>query len=120
MTAVDPVFAQWLQAEALWFVATDAALAARWGTAAATGERLTTIALAADAEAEGNRQLAFLGGPLVRERHLVKGRWASLLGRVVTLTIAQLGHDAGTDVFVVGAEDQLAAGTSWITVLRRL
>ena len=120
MTAVDPVFAQWLQDTALRHVGSDATLAARWGATAATSERVTTIALLADAEAEAIRQLAFLGGPLVQERHLVAGAHAGLLGQVVTLTIDQLGYDAGAEVFVIGAEDRLAAGVSWLTVLRRL
>lgn len=120
MAAVDPVYAQWLQADGLWFVGSDAALAARWGTSAVTSQRMTTIAGAADAEAEAARQLGFLGGPLVREKHLLVGKWAGRLGQVVTLTIAQLGYDAGVDVFVVGAEDQLSSGTAWVTVLRRL
>jgi len=34
MTAVDPIYAQWLMAEALWQVSTDAALVARWGATA--------------------------------------------------------------------------------------
>jgi len=120
MASVDPVFAQWLQAEALWHVGSDGVLAARWGASAVTGQRLTTIAGSADAQAEADRQLAFLGGPLVKERHLVTGAWAARLGQVVTLTGSQLGYGAGVAVFVIGVEDMLASGTSWLTVLRRL
>ena len=120
MAAVDPLFAQWLQADALWFVDEDAARKARWGDSAQITERLTTIAIKADAQAEGDRQLAFLGGPIVPEEHLLVGAWADYLGQVITLTIDQLGYTAGLDVFVIGVADDRAAGTSRVTVLRRL
>lgn len=120
MSLVDPVFAQWLQSEGLWQVGEDAVLKARWGDKAQTTERMTTIAFKADAVAEAARQLAFLGGPLVTDEHLLVGAWAGYLGRVITLTIDRLGYDAGLDVFVIGVEDDRAAGTSRVTVLRRL
>ncbi|MCX7284412.1 MAG: hypothetical protein NTX28_10265 [Novosphingobium sp.] len=120
MTTVDPVFAQWLMDQARWHVAEDATLKTRWGETAETSERVTTIATKADAEAEAARQLDFMGGPLVEDEHLLKGQWAGFLGRVITLTIDKLGYDAGIDVFVIGVEDDYAAGTSRVRVLRRL
>lgn len=120
MAAVDPVFAQWLQAEGLFQVSEDAVLRARWGDKALTTERMTTIALKADATAEGARQLAFLGPVAVIDEHLLLGEWRDRRGQVITLTVAKLGYDAGVDVFVLGAEDDRAAGTSRVTVLRRL
>lgn len=120
MTAVDPVYAQWLQSEGLWQVSDDAALRARWGETAQTSERMTTIALKADAAAEAARQLAFLGGPLVIEEHVLLGEWGAYLGRVITVTIDRLGYDAGLNVFVIGAEDNRSDGTSRVTVVRRL
>jgi hypothetical protein len=118
--SVDPLFAQWLQDDALWLVRDDAARKARWGDSAQLTERRTTIATKADAEAEGDRQLAFLGGPLVPEEHLLVGAWAEYLGQVITLTIAKLGYDVGLDVFVLAVADDRAAGLSRVTVLRRL
>lgn len=120
MAAVDPVFAQWLQDEGLWLVQQDAVLAARWGNLALTSERMTTIATKADAAAEATRQLAFLGPVAAIEEHLLVGEWAAWRGQVITLKIKQLGYDAGIDVFVLGAEDDRSAGTSRVTVLRRL
>lgn len=120
MTPVDPVFAQWLMEAARCHVAEDAALKARWGETAETSERVTTLAVKADAEAEAARQLAFLGGPLVEDEHLLIGQWGKYLGQVITLSIDKFGYDAGIDVFVIGAEDDRATGTSRVRVLRRL
>lgn len=120
MTAVDPLFAQWLMAAGQWHVAEEALLKATWGDVAVTSERMTTIATKADAETEAGRQLAFMGGPLASEEHLLKGEWASFIGCVITLTIDQLGYDAGLDVFVIGAQDDRETGVSRVTVLRRL
>jgi hypothetical protein len=121
VTAVDPLFAQWLQADGLWFVGEDSSLKARWGDAGAvTSQRMTTIASAEDVQLESGRQLAFFGGPIVVDEHLLQGEWADCLGRVITLTIAQLGYDAGLDVFVIGVQDERATGNSRVTVLRRL
>lgn len=119
MTGIDPVFAQWLQGDGLWQVSVDAALQARWGVTAQTSERMTTIATKADAEAEAARQIDFLGGPLFIDRATVAGEWSGYIGRVITLTIDKLGYDAGEDVFLIGAQDERAAGTSQITIIRR-
>ena len=120
MASVDPLFAQWLQAEGLYQVSDDAVLRARWGDKALTTTRMTTIALKADATAEGARQLAFLGPVSVIDEHLLVGEWRDRRGQVITLTIKRLGYDAGADVFVLGAEDDRQAGTSRVTVLRKL
>ncbi|MEO7469621.1 MAG: hypothetical protein ABIV36_21630 [Sphingobium limneticum] len=122
MSLVDPVYAQWLMARCLWAVSTDGAAADRWGATALTKERQTTIANKADAEAEAARQLAFMGGggPLVVDDHVLLGQWARYRGQVITITGKRLGYDAGINVFVLGAQDALAAGTSVVTVLRRL
>lgn len=120
MTAVDPLFAQWLMSPGYWQVSTDALLAARWGDRAQQTERMTTIATKAEAQAEAARQLAFLGGPLAIEEHLLVGEWSERLGQVITITIPQLGYDGGLDVFLLSAEDDRVAGTSRVTVIRRL
>lgn len=120
MAAVDPVFAQWLQGDGLWVVKEDAAAVARWGDRAITAERMTSIATKAGAEAEATRQLAFLGGPHVIDVHELAGEWRSKRGQMITITGPYLGYDAGIDVFMLGAEDDLATGLSSVTVLRRL
>lgn len=120
MAIVDPIFAQWLQAEGLWLLAEDGTLRTRWGTTALTTERMTTIATYSDAAAEATRQLAFLGPLAVIDEHLLVGAWADYRGQVITLTVDRLGYDGGVDVFVLGAEDDRSSGTSRVTVLRRL
>lgn len=122
MSLVDPVYAQWLMARCLWAVSTDEAAADRWGTSALTKERQTTIADKADAEAEAARQLAFMGGggSMVLDEHLLLGQWARYRGQVITITGKRLGYAGGVNVFVLGAQDNLATGTSVVTVLRRL
>ena len=122
MAAVDPIYAQWLQSEALWSVRTDAAAAARWGDRAVIAERATGIATAAAAQAEADRQLAFLGrGPFAVDVHQLVGvDWAQRLGLVVTLTGDELGYDEGIDVFVIEAEPDHATGLSTVAVLRPL
>lgn len=118
--SVDPSFAQWLMGDGLTAVTTDAAVAAAWGTKALTTARMTTIALAADANAEGARQIVFMGMPLAQDEHLMVGEWASFLGRVITISGDRLGYAAGVDVFVVGVQDDLATNISRVTVLRRM
>lgn len=122
MASVDPLFAQWLMAEARQHVETDAVLLARWGVTAITTARTTTIATQADAQAEAQRQIAFLGGdgPLVIEEHELPGQWQPYQGQVITLTIDRLGYDDGLDVFLLGAQDNRATGLSTLTVIRRL
>jgi hypothetical protein len=92
------------------------------GRDAQTSERVTTIATRADAEAEAARQIAFLGGggPLVIEEHELPGAWRQYLGQVINLTIDRLGYDTGLNVFLIGAQDNGANGTSTLTVIRRL
>lgn len=119
MTGIDPVFAQWLQGDGLWQVSVDAALHARWGVTAQTSERMTTIASKAEAEAEAARQIGFLGGPLFIDHATVPGEWSAYIGLVITVTIDKLGYDAGEDVFLIGAQDNRAAGTAEITIIRR-
>lgn len=120
MSSVDPLFAQWLMSEGLWQLSEDAALRARWGDKALTSQRMTTIATKADATAEAARQLAFLGPACAIDEHLLLGAWGDYRGQVITLKVARLGYDAGVDVFVLGAQDDRASGTSRVTVLRRL
>lgn len=120
--AVDPLFAQWLQAPADYAVSSDAAASARWGATALATERLTGIATRAAAIVEGARQLAFLSrGPFVQDAHQFVGTdWIGAIGTVVTITNAELGYEGGVDAFVLDAEVDRAAGISTVTVLRPL
>lgn len=122
MSAVDPLFAQWLQREADYVVVSDAAAVARWAATARTTERVTGIATAAAAQAQANRELAFWSrGPFAIDVHqLVGADWAGELGRVVTLSIDQLGYDTGIDVFVFEVEADRQTNISSVTVLRPL
>ena len=120
MALVDPLFAQWLQAEALYAVRTDATLDARWGDSAIVSERISPIALLGDANTEADAQLAFMGGPLVEDVHIVKGQMTTYLGQCIDLTIDELGYDSPVTVFVIAAQDDRATGMSLINVLRRL
>lgn len=122
MATVDPTFAQWLQDQASFVLREDAAAKARWGNGALTAEVVTAIATQAAAEAEGDRQLAFFArGPFAIDLHDVVGTdWGSELGRVVTLTINELGYDNGVDVFVIGIEPDRSTGITTLTTLRPL
>lgn len=122
MATADPLFAQWLQDDARWSVRAKAAITARWGETAIVAQRMTAIANQADAEQEADRQLAFMGGPLAEDEHLLSigDGWTRYLGRVVTLTGKGLGYENGVDVFVISVEDNHAAGLSTVVVLRRL
>lgn len=120
MPAVDPLFAQWLQADGRWLVAEDAALRAAWAETGLTTQRMTTLATKAEAEAEAARQLAFLGPVAAIDEHLLTGEWRDRRGQTITLTIDRLGYEFGPAVLVLGAQDDLASGTSRVTVLKRL
>lgn len=117
--SVDPLFAQYLQAQGDYVVVSDAGAAARWGATAITSERLTGIAMRADAEIEAARNLAFFNrGPFAIDVHQLVGTdWINELGRVVTLIIDRLGYDAGIDVFVIEVESDRATNISSVTVL---
>jgi hypothetical protein len=120
--SVDPLFAQWLQAEADFVVRTDAAAQALWGATALTTERVTSIATRAHASAEADRQLAFFArGPFAIDEHELPGTdWVRSLGQVVTLTIDQLGYSSGVDVLVLEVTVDRTTGMSSVTVLAPL
>lgn len=122
MSTVDPPFAQWLQAQADYVVRADDAGVTRWAATGVTSERLTGIALPADAAAEADRQLAFFSrGPFAVDVHQVQGTdWHGELGRVVSLTIDRLGYSSGIDVMVIGVDVDRSTGLTDLTVLRSL
>ncbi|ARR52049.1 hypothetical protein HY78_00525 [Rhizorhabdus wittichii DC-6] len=116
---IEPSYGEWLQSDALYATSTDATLAARWPTQAIESEAVSPFAEKVDGEAEGGRQIAFLGPPKDTDVHVVPGRHRNLLGRVVTLMIDRLGYDAGVNCFVIGADEQQVTGSTVLTVLRR-
>ncbi|RIA44038.1 hypothetical protein DFR49_2274 [Hephaestia caeni] len=118
--SVDALFAEWLQADALFKIVEDAGRLDRWGDSAMTVERASALASKEAAANEGERQLIFFGGPLATEEHLLPGEWRHRRGQVITVTIDRLGYEEGMDVFVLFAQDDLATGLSTVTVLRRL
>lgn len=120
--AVDPVYAQWLQDEARWALAENAIIKARWGETAIASQRVTSIAIEADAQEEADRQLAFMAGPLAEDEHNVPigSGWVQYIGAVITLTGPELGYEAGKDVFLIDAQDDHSKGLSTLLVLCRL
>lgn len=122
MAVVDPLFAQWLQAQADHVVVTDAAGLARWAATAVTTARTTSIATKAAAQAEAARQLAFLSrGPFAIDVHeFASTDWLASIGLVVTISNDELGYADGVDVFVLGVESDTSTGISAVTVLRPL
>lgn len=120
MATVDPIFAQWLQADGRWQVATDDARVAQWADRAITVERLTSLVSENAASAEAARRMTFFGVPLAADRHSLRGQWAGYLGQVIRLTIDRLGYETGADVFVIAVDDNIASGTSSVLVLKRL
>jgi hypothetical protein len=120
MAAVDPEFARWLKEGAVYAAADDAAIAAIFGALARVTEVMSPLALAAGADAEAARQLAFLAGPLVLEVVVVKGLRIDLIGCPVTLTGDRLGYEASPSVFVLGVEEHDAVELTTLVVLRKL
>lgn len=112
--------AEWLRSPGLWQVATDASRATTWGDDAPKSERMTGLADLAGAAAEATRQLTLLRQITAKDVHVMKGRFAPFIGKTITITIPKLGYDAGVNVIVLGANDDLASGTSQVTVLRAL
>lgn len=117
---VDAGFARWLKEGIIYASATDTAIETKWGARARSTDVGSPLATKAGAEAEAARQLAFLGGPLVIDDHVVAGLRADLIGQPVTLTINRLGYDAGVVVFVIGAAESDQVEQTTLTVVRRL
>ncbi len=115
MAAVDPGYAQWLQADALNLRARPAG-ADRWSDAGAATRALSPFALHDDAAAECTRQAALLAGPLVRDRVRVTGARCGLVGRAIRIAGDRLGYDAAPIVLVIAAEEQEAETV--LTVIR--
>jgi hypothetical protein len=120
MSAVDPGFAEYLKARAL-FADRPSADVSGWGLRDTTeSEILSPIALAADAQTEADRQLQVLGKPLAIDIHVVPGRRVDLFGRCITVSAGRLGYQAGQPVFVIGVEPADDGATTRLTVVRAL
>jgi len=120
MAAVDPGFADWLKERALFTTAAAASIDAAWAGDAGESEIVTPFAIKSDAHAEGARQIAFLGGPLAIDLHVVPGLRSDLYGRAVTIESERLGYAGGVPAFVIGVEEAEDREQTVLTVLRAL
>ncbi|MBA2717740.1 MAG: hypothetical protein H0U52_00665 [Chloroflexi bacterium] len=118
MPAIDSGLADWLKSASLnTSVAADGV---EWGDRAVTIEQQSPIDLKAEAQVEAARIVAFMSGPLVKDRVTVKGRRRDLLHRVITATGNRVGYTlAGVVAFVIGVAEN-ENGTTSLTVLRKL
>ena len=117
---IDAATSEWLKKGALFETGADAAIAAAWGATAVEAEMVSALATQAGATAEAARQIAFWKGPLAVEVHDVPGLRSDLLFKVITVTINQLGYNAGLNVFVIFYEEQELVRRTRLTVLRPL
>lgn len=113
-------YGAWLQTDALYTTIASNDLAATWGDDAHKVERITGYATQAAASAEAFRQMQFQGQALAIENHLLKGKFAGMRGRTITIVNDKLGYHVGLDVIVLGAQDDRGNGMSAVTVLRRV
>ena len=121
MSAVDPGYAEWLKAAALYSVAADSGVTSAFGALAVEQEIISPLALKTGADAENARQIAFLAGPLVADRLSVPGLRADLLGQCITLKSDRSGYTgAGKTCFVIGVDESDTVERTTLTVLRKL
>jgi hypothetical protein len=117
MSLVPSTVAEWLTGRAIYGQAENTDLRASWGEVSLESEVLSPIAAAADAAAEADRQLAFLGQPLAEEVIEIEGELAGLLGTCQRIICDRAGYADGPAVLVIGAEEQ-DGGVTRLTVLR--
>jgi hypothetical protein len=131
MSFVDLELARWLKEGALWTSADNAGVVAAFGAIARTTEIRSPLALAAGADAEAVRQVAFLGGPLVEDVAIVSGLRRDLLGQAITLkanppdgeaasAVRQLGYEVGKTAFVIAYQEHDDIEQTTLVVLRKL
>lgn len=118
--SVDAEFARWLREGVKFATVDDATIAALWAELARVSEITSPLALEAGAEAEGERQIEFLGGPLAIDEHLLAGLRFDLFGKAVTLVVDRLDYTAGAVVFVIGVEELEETEQTKLTVVRKL
>jgi hypothetical protein len=117
--SVPAGYAAWLQSDARYLTATIAG-AALWGDKAKSSSGISPYAYQADARAEVIRQSQFLAGPFAIDTMLVKGRLAYLVGYAVALQGDRFDYEVGSIVFVLEADETAVAGSTQLTVLKRL
>ena len=115
--SVSSDYAAYLKAPGL-YAAADRPNAGSWADGV-TLTRDSSMATVAGGQIEAGRQIAFLGGALVRDAGVVPGRKGYLLGRAIIGRHIELGYAAGVTAFVIGAEEQ-ANGTTKLTIIRKL
>lgn len=121
VATVDPGFANWLRAGAL-YVAAASPNAAAWAGKGIETEIVSPYATRPGGLAEATKEAAFLAGPLVRDTVVIAGARKDLIAQPVTLTmvLARLGYTAGgVAAFVLGAQEQ-DNGTTILNVVRSL
>lgn len=115
----DSSFADWLKTGAL-YVTRPSPSAATW-TPTGTGiesEIVSPLATRAAAVTEGDRQAAFMGGPVVKDRLLVPGARKDLYGKAFNARGDRLGYSGvAVPVYCIGAEE-LDNGWTALTVVR--
>lgn len=114
--AIDPGYAIALKNDALYLRAPTSSAA--WAAQSNEKKSISPLASHDDAAAEALRQAEFMGGPMVRDRAIVKGARADLIGRPILLGAPGLGYEAGAACFVIGAQEGDSETT--LTVVRRL
>lgn len=119
MPSVDGQLAAWLKSESLKTIATPGGVA--WPTdRSAAIELLSPILSRTDAFNEAARMAALVGGPLVKDRILVKGRRRDLLFKCISLTGNRKGYSSTPkNVFVIGVTEN-DNGSTHLVVLRSL
>lgn len=117
MSLVPSTIAQWLSDRAIFAQSENAMLRASWGDVSIESEVLSPIASAADASAEADRQLSFLGQPLAEEVIEIEGELVGLLGTCQRIVCDRAGYADGPAVLIIGAEEQ-DSGMTRLTVLR--
>lgn len=115
----DAAFAERLKAGALYVSATPAAGLA-WADRGVESTLISSLATSSGATSEAQRQADFVGGPLVRDTHIVPGRRHDLLFKPIQITHASLGYAGSPTVFVIGVEEAAGGTYTTLTVLKRL
>ena len=115
----DLAYAERLRTEALYVSATPTGGLA-WADRGVESTLISSLATSAGATAEAQRQADFVGGPLVKDTHIVPGRRHDLMLKPVQLTHASLGYAGSPTVFVIGVEEAPGGTYTTLTVLKRL
>ena len=119
MAVVEPGYGAYLRSNARYTTAQITGAATTWGDKGQASTIVSPIALKADADTEVVRQAQFLAGPMVKDRHVVKGKRRDLIGKAVVVQADRLGYAGGAVAFVIAASET-PDGTTTLTVLKRL